>query len=619
MRRKQSKQGRLLRGALLSAALLLGTATALAAEEAGENEYPVYVDGEQAEIAGYLIDGSSYFRLRDIGDAVGFGVDWDEETRSIRIDTAPLHAGEASLRSRNDQLSLENGELRAGMEQLTLENREMRGRAQLLEQVMPENEALHRRSRQYQTAALCILAAALLLVLFGAVYYQRRVRHPLRLLRELAEHWPETDAARLRELALSVRGAPRAAAQAFLGRMEQMEAKLALSRAESGKDAEERCTRRVTGELLRGIRSEQAQAALPPELPVDIAEMAEPEDAAAGVLYDRFLAGGDRVFLLIGQADGEGVQAGFRAALARNAMQSFIRAGLTLEDAVKSLNAWLLAREERFELRMLAGMLDLADGSFTWINAGGRFPLLKHHGGPYEWLKTRAGSALGTHEADEWKPESLMLRKGDRIFLHTEGIDNGRDREGIAFSEKGLRAALNQSREKTETAEDALRFVVSKAAAHCEREAERQPYAVLMLEYTAENRELTYSELPASPKSAGELTEFLKRRFELQGIPRRAYAGLAVLADELFALCCRYCRQDRSIRTECEIDAKEGRVELRMSAPMNGINPLEETGNLASQTASEFILTQAKEVRFSKGQTQDMLVLLYELGKSIQA
>ena len=47
----------------------------------------VYVDGEQAKITAYNINGNNYFKLRDIGEIFDFSVDWNANNNSINIDT----------------------------------------------------------------------------------------------------------------------------------------------------------------------------------------------------------------------------------------------------------------------------------------------------------------------------------------------------------------------------------------------------------------------------------------------------------------------------------------------------------------------------------------------------
>lgn len=51
---------------------------------------PVLVDGEEAVLTAYTIDGYTYFKLRDLGTAAGFEVTWDNEAKQIGINAAVL-------------------------------------------------------------------------------------------------------------------------------------------------------------------------------------------------------------------------------------------------------------------------------------------------------------------------------------------------------------------------------------------------------------------------------------------------------------------------------------------------------------------------------------------------
>jgi len=51
------------------------------------------LDGREISLIAYNIDGYNYFRLRDIGEEINFGVDWDEADDSIRIDTKIDYSG----------------------------------------------------------------------------------------------------------------------------------------------------------------------------------------------------------------------------------------------------------------------------------------------------------------------------------------------------------------------------------------------------------------------------------------------------------------------------------------------------------------------------------------------
>lgn len=78
---------------LLCGALIFGGTTAYAAGVIAElSTQPIYVDGQQASITAYNINGNNYVKLRDIGEKVGFNVYWDS---GVQIDSDAAYTGVA--------------------------------------------------------------------------------------------------------------------------------------------------------------------------------------------------------------------------------------------------------------------------------------------------------------------------------------------------------------------------------------------------------------------------------------------------------------------------------------------------------------------------------------------
>ena len=48
----------------------------------------ILLDGEEVSFTAYVIEGNNYFKLRDIGAAFNFGIDWDGTKNTIVIDTS---------------------------------------------------------------------------------------------------------------------------------------------------------------------------------------------------------------------------------------------------------------------------------------------------------------------------------------------------------------------------------------------------------------------------------------------------------------------------------------------------------------------------------------------------
>lgn len=54
----------------------------------------VYLGGAKINLTAYMIDGNNYFKLRDVAEALNFGVTWDSTTSTIGIDTAAEYTAE---------------------------------------------------------------------------------------------------------------------------------------------------------------------------------------------------------------------------------------------------------------------------------------------------------------------------------------------------------------------------------------------------------------------------------------------------------------------------------------------------------------------------------------------
>lgn len=89
----------------LTCLLLAGvTTTAYAAGIVAErSHHRIVVDGKEAQMEAYVINGSNYVRLRDIGKAVGFEVYWDSENGCVQVEGGKPYTGEAPAKAKPDK------------------------------------------------------------------------------------------------------------------------------------------------------------------------------------------------------------------------------------------------------------------------------------------------------------------------------------------------------------------------------------------------------------------------------------------------------------------------------------------------------------------------------------
>lgn len=58
------------------------------------NTAKIYKDGEEIQLVAYNINGNNYFKLRNVAETFNIGVTWDEETRTVGIDTSTDYIAE---------------------------------------------------------------------------------------------------------------------------------------------------------------------------------------------------------------------------------------------------------------------------------------------------------------------------------------------------------------------------------------------------------------------------------------------------------------------------------------------------------------------------------------------
>ena len=89
----------------LTCLLLAGvTTTAYAAGIVAErSHHRIVVDGKEAQMEAYVINGNNYVQLRDIGKAVGFEVYWDSTNGCVQVESGKPYTGEAPAKAEPDK------------------------------------------------------------------------------------------------------------------------------------------------------------------------------------------------------------------------------------------------------------------------------------------------------------------------------------------------------------------------------------------------------------------------------------------------------------------------------------------------------------------------------------
>ena len=226
---------------------------------------------------------------------------------------------------------------------------------------------------------------------------------------------------------------------------------------------------------------------LPDELPQpagwEVAARFEPARQVAGDFYDAFpLAGGVRVGLVLADVCDKGVGAALFMALFRSLVRAFSERAYGTPPAeadddaarilstVHSTNDYIAKTHGRSNMfaTLFLGVLDPADGTLTWVNAGHEAPVVFGAGGVSARLNP-TGPALGMMPDMKFEARRTTLAPGETFFAFTDGVSEARDGAGRLFSEERLLALLAEGDPSATALLERVGTAVSGYAAGAER------------------------------------------------------------------------------------------------------------------------------------------------------
>ena len=452
--------------------------------------------------------------------------------------------------------------------------------------------------------AVFLLFLVAIIVTVCAVILRTMVFQPMDDLNELVSNWGSTAPEELQKQIGLLPGPMGDLGKVLFERMDEVETRMA--------GLEEEVTERTAQAVQAEVVEDICRTVLPQTLKdypsrqyFEVAGTVSPGQRRCSTFYDYFYIDSGLLCIALGQVSDGGVDAALLMTAAQTLIRSRIRLGRSVQETMNDVNAQLYDYGSKGEVRVLLATLDTAMGFFTFVNTGVCQPILMRNGERFETVESLISTPLRRNQDVSYRSEELRLRQGDRLFLCTEGLETAENQAGNAFGEQALRDALNQSRTQKEPA-DSMRYVAEEAAAFCPADDAHDGYAALLLEYRKGEKTLAHLRVPATPDYAAEVLDFLKSRLDENGIQRKHYARIAVLVDELFALCCRKQTDDEEIDVECGVAPDAQSVTIRVTGSFQGKDPLEENDGPALQSA-DYIQNHGDYISFKPGEEKDFI------------
>ena len=186
--------------------------------------------------------------------------------------------------------------------------------------------------------------------------------------------------------------------------------------------------------------------AFPARLEFDIYASMDPAREVGGDFYDFFMVDQRHLAVVVADVSGKGVPAALFMVIGKTLIKDHTQPGEDLGQVFTKVNELLCeSNSEGLFITAFEGVLDLATGDFTYVNAGHEIPYLYRKGEGFVPHKIRPGFVLAGMEGMKYHAGSIRLQEGDKIFQYTDGVTEAMDQAGSLYGSQRLVEVLNRA------------------------------------------------------------------------------------------------------------------------------------------------------------------------------
>ena len=203
----------------------------------------------------------------------------------------------------------------------------------------------------------------------------------------------------------------------------------------------------------------------------------------SGDFYDFFLIDQNHLAVVIGHVNGTGIPAALLIVITQTLIKNYTKLGFEPEKVFTQANNQLSESNEGMTTTAFLGILDLSNGTLSYVNAGHEIPLLKHAGGEFEPLPAKDCFVLGSMAGVPYWQQSVQFLQGDMLFLYTKGLIEAENREQVEYSREHMHMHLNQTIGEVYDLPDILKVMTGDVEEFLAGEPAKQDITMVLLRY----------------------------------------------------------------------------------------------------------------------------------------
>ena len=187
--------------------------------------------------------------------------------------------------------------------------------------------------------------------------------------------------------------------------------------------------------------------AFPNNKEFDLFAVMNPAKEVGGDFYDYFLLDDNNLCVVIADVSGKGVPAAlnmFKTKLLIKGTSS------TIKDPAKVLelvnNSFIDNNKLDFFVTIWFGIIELSSGILKYANAGHDDPIIYTEKNGFELIKSKHGLPIGAMMNTKYENHEVILNKGNRLFLYTDGVTDTINKNNEQFGINNLLKSLYKNK-----------------------------------------------------------------------------------------------------------------------------------------------------------------------------
>lgn len=212
---------------------------------------------------------------------------------------------------------------------------------------------------------------------------------------------------------------------------------------------------RVSAELdvAKHIQASMLPCIFPPfpeRREIEIYATMSPAKEVGGDFYDFFFVDNTHLAIVMADVSGKGVPAALFMVIGKTLIKDHTTSGIDLGEVFEIVNNMLCeSNSEEMFITAFAGVLDLTNGEFCYVNAGHETPFICKKDGTFESLEVKPGFVLAGLEDMKYQSYKTTFEPGTKIFQYTDGVPEATNANEELFGMQRLADVLTSASDKS--------------------------------------------------------------------------------------------------------------------------------------------------------------------------